>query len=120
MSEQTKGVGITLKMDDIIPLSIGQLATQRLALTLGKVGRDGTLTRMSKRRIAQVVSQTSCRHNTTNLPHKRSGQFGVALQQCTAYPITQRTPHTSHLETVSQAIMHKHATRQGEYLCLIL
>ena len=59
--QETEGVGVSLKVDDIVPLTIGQpiLAFQLLPFPFGEVGGDGGLPGVPERRVAHVVRQAA-------------------------------------------------------------
>ena len=47
-------------------------------------------------------------------------KFRMAFLENPAHIGAQRASHTRNFERVGQTIVHEHATRKGEYLCLIL
>ncbi len=58
VGEDAEGVGVALKMGDVVPKVRRDHAFHHLSLSLAEEGLDGFLTRVSERRIAQVVCQT--------------------------------------------------------------
>jgi hypothetical protein len=67
MGEQSECIGITLKVDHVVPEYRTYLALEVVSGSLGKERLDGLLTAMTKGWIAQVVSQTGSRYYLTNL-----------------------------------------------------
>ena len=60
MNEQTKGVGIAVEVDDVVPFLIGHHRAILLSFSLTEIRGNGSFSAMSERRIAHVVRQTSC------------------------------------------------------------
>jgi hypothetical protein len=128
MGKQTEGIGISLKVNQVLPLAMVQTVTgiltditlQETTLALAEVRSNGLLATVSERGITQVMCQTSSADDATQLRQMCLSQFGMALQEQTAYVITQATSHTAHLQTVCQTVMNKDTARKGKYLRLIL
>ena len=66
------------------------------------------------------MSQTGGSHNLPNLLKKRILQFGMLHDEFLGDVVAQRHADTCYLERVGQAVMHEDASRQGEYLGLVL
>ena len=75
---------------------------------------------MAEGRIAQVVSQTSSRHDGAYQREQRVAQLRMPAHELVGHIIAQRAPNTGHLERMGEAVVHKDAARQGEHLCLVL
>ena len=120
MGEQTEGIGISLKVDDVAPELRIQFALQFSTCPLGEESLYRLLAAMAERRIAQIVSQTGGSHNLPDLLKERILQFGMLYDEFLGDVVAQRHADTCYLERVGQTVMHEDASRQGEYLGLVL
>ena len=121
VGQQTEGIGITLEMSNVIPEGWRHLLTKCTTRSLGQEGLDGLLTRMPKGWITQVVGQTGGGHYLTYLLKQRTTQFGMALlDEALSHIVAQRHTYAGHLKGMSQTVVHKDASRQGEHLRLVL
>lgn len=89
MGQQSEGIGIAFKMNQVIPLLLTQsgrvqfvpIGLQPLAVSLTEESAYGLLARMTERRVAQIVSQTGCRYDGTQFRYMSLLQFGMLFNQ---------------------------------------
>ena len=67
MGEQTEGIGITLKVGDVVPELMTDLTLQVTAWPFREVGLDGLFATMTKGGITHVVCQTGRGHDLSDL-----------------------------------------------------
>ena len=77
--EQTEGVGVALKVYEVVPEVGRQMRLQLLTRTLAEERLYGLLSTVSERRVAHVVCQTGRAHNGAELLKQRSRQLGASL-----------------------------------------
>ena len=59
MGQQPENIGVTFKMSDVVPKAWIHLVSERATISLQEECLDGFFPRMTERRIAHVVRQTS-------------------------------------------------------------
>ena len=119
MRKQSESIGISFKAGTIFPFFIRHFCFEMLSVSFREEGSNGLFARMTKRRIAQIVCQASCRNNRTNLLEVSSLDFLFLFQpMCHIHP--QRSANTGHFQAMRQAVVHKHASGQWKYLRFIL
>ena len=80
MGKQSESVGISLEVRDVIPEDLTDLRLKFRTLSFRKECLDGLLTTMTEGWITQVVCQTGCADNGTDLWEQRAGQFRLTFQ----------------------------------------
>ena len=89
MGQQSEGIGIAFKMNQVIPLLLAQsgrvqlipIGLQPLTVSLTEESAYGLLARMTERRVAQIVSQTGCRYDGAQLRYMGISQIGMLFNQ---------------------------------------
>ena len=75
---------------------------------------------MTEGRVAQIVCQTGCRNDGSNLSEQGVGEFGVASDELVRHVVAQGTAYAGHLERVGEAVVHEDTSRKWEHLRLVL
>ena len=89
--------------------------------TLGEEGLYGFLTTVSKGRVAEVMCKTGCRDDLSYLLKQCVLQFGtLAADNALGNVIAKRHAHAGHFQRVCQTVVYEDASRQWEYLRLVL
>ena len=121
MSQRPERIGITLKVYQVIPLFTCQQVLKYLPPALAEESRYGLFSRMSKRWISQVMSQTAGSNDVSQvIKQRRHNPAGIALLQSGGNLIGKRFTYTCNLQRVCQPVMNKYTSRQRKYLGFIL
>ena len=78
VGKQTERICIPFKVSKVLPLGRCQLALQGHSFSLGKKGGNSSFSRMSERRISQVVCQAGGRNYGAYFGEVAALQFRVA------------------------------------------
>ena len=120
MRQDSEAVGITLEMGDVVPELGRNFIFQSLSGTLAEESLDGFFSRMTKRRIAQIMCQAGCTHDGSDFLEERILQLRALLDDVTGDIVAQRHTHTCHFQAVSETVVYEDAARQRENLRLVL
>ena len=79
MGQQAEGIGVSFEVGNVVPEFLRYMFFQVGSLAFGEIGLNGFLARMSKRRIAHVVSQAGCADDSAYLWKQRVNEFRTVL-----------------------------------------
>ena len=118
--KQSEGVGVALKVGQVVPELVAYALLQSPSATFAKVSLYSLLARMTKRRIAHIMSQTRRAYDSANLLEQGAAEFGMPLLQYARHIVAERHAHTCHLKRVCQSVVYEDAARQRKHLSLVL
>lgn len=120
VDQQAEGIGVALKVGDVLPNGVAHLAAQRRAGTLGEVGLDGLLARMAEGWVTHVVGEARRLHNRSYLLKQRAAKLRVLVRQAARHVVAQRLAQRRHFQRVGKAVVDEDAARKGKHLRLVL
>ena len=120
MRDESEGIGIALEMRDILPEVAVEHWLEFLSLAFCEEGLKGFLARMAEWRITHVVSQTGGGDDSAKFLDEGAGEFGIATDDILGNIVSEGHTDACHLEGVREAVVYEYASRQREYLCLVL
>ena len=89
VGQQAEGVGVALKVGEVLPKSRGEavIVPQSQSLSFGEEGGDGPFARMTERRITQVVRQAGGGHDGTYLRQEAVRQLRPAREDAPCHVV---------------------------------
>lgn len=120
VGKDAEGIGVALKVGDVVPEAVAHPGAQLLALALGEEGLYGFLATVAEGRVAQVVRQSGSLDDGANLLEERAPQFGMALGEDACHVVAERLAERRDFERVGQTVVDEDAAGQGEHLRLVL
>ena len=120
VGEEAEGVGITIEMGDVVPHFDGELFAKIKSLALSKEGTDGGFSFVSEGGIAQIVCQTGGTDDGTDAFECDYVFSAVAWDKQARHVSSQGASYAGNFEGMSETVVHKYASREGENLGLVL
>ena len=111
MGENAEGVGIALKVGEVVPEDGAHQSLELAARPFEEVGLHGFLTAVAEGRIAQVVGQAGGGDDLSYLLEERVSQFGMALCELHGHVVAERHAHAGHFERMGEAVVDENAAR---------
>ena len=121
MRQKSKRIGISFEMRKIGPLRFGHILLQHSSGTFAEKSRYGFFSRVTERRIAQIMGKTcSSDYLVKSIEFAAPRLVGILCRKSRTYFVSKRSAYRRDLHRVCQSIVNKHTARQRKHLRLVL